>query len=414
MAWVVKITQSRTPDPDSVGTQGYSRQDLWKDRLVTLQAVWDSGPPPAGSFYYHWEILDKPVGSTTTLSSTGGVGVDTVTLTPDKVTYSYRLRLTVDTGGAGKVQTFILCCTYSNTGVQISRGWRYPAHDEEGGEANFIEDSVNRQWLSAYEKIFEDLLSALGAGAGAVDGDVTGTMGATVVSKVQGRTIDLAASPSSGYVLQWDGSKMVLGEAPYVVPLTIDTFVPTISSLVEVGTELADVSFTATYSVLPITGTLVDDVTMVTDTLVSPFAAFTKTGPFKKLVNGATATFTLEVVKGTQTKTSTSTLTWASKIFHGPAVPAAYDATFVTALATSLVSASKAASYSDTAGALEYLYFALPASYGTPTFFVGGFEGGFSLVAIEISVTNAHGITQNYNLWRSDNPNLGTTSVVVS
>lgn len=80
---------------------------------------------------------------------------------------------------------------------------------------------------------------------------------------------------------------------------------------------------------------------------------------------------------------------------------------------TTRTQAARSTTFSVNAGAGQYIYFALPKRYGTPTFNVGGFDGGFSLVA-EYSHTNKSGYQETYCLYRSDNANLGQTTVKVS
>ena len=63
-----------------------------------------------------------------------------------------------------------------------------------------------------------------------------------------------------------------------------------------------------------------------------------------------------------------------------------------------------------TAGAGEYMLFAFPKRLGIPTFWVGGFEGGFESPET-VSVTNTNGWTEDYYAWRSENANLGATEV---
>ena len=60
----------------------------------------------------------------------------------------------------------------------------------------------------------------------------------------------------------------------------------------------------------------------------------------------------------------------------------------------------------------EYIYFAIPVSYGEAIAYVGGFEGGFEIPQ-QITVTNEYNST-DYYLYRSTNPKLGNTTVVVS
>lgn len=63
-----------------------------------------------------------------------------------------------------------------------------------------------------------------------------------------------------------------------------------------------------------------------------------------------------------------------------------------------------------TTGAGEYMLFAFPKRLGIPTFWVGGFEGGFESPET-VSVTNSNGWTEDYYAWRSTNSNLGETVV---
>ena len=65
------------------------------------------------------------------------------------------------------------------------------------------------------------------------------------------------------------------------------------------------------------------------------------------------------------------------------------------------------------AGATQVIVYALPARYGTPNFNVGGFDGGFHLAAA-INFENSSGFTEAYNVWVSDNPGLGNTTVKVA
>jgi len=65
-----------------------------------------------------------------------------------------------------------------------------------------------------------------------------------------------------------------------------------------------------------------------------------------------------------------------------------------------------------TAGSGEYLLYATPTRLGAVTFFFGGFEGGM-LSPETVSITNINGSVEDYLVYRSANPNLGVTSLVV-
>lgn len=68
--------------------------------------------------------------------------------------------------------------------------------------------------------------------------------------------------------------------------------------------------------------------------------------------------------------------------------------------------------FTTNADANQYIYYAFPARYGTPKFYVDGFIGGFHEF-LPINVTNSFGYTEKYSVWRSDNKSLGETTVRV-
>lgn len=74
---------------------------------------------------------------------------------------------------------------------------------------------------------------------------------------------------------------------------------------------------------------------------------------------------------------------------------------------------SRAKTFTVNAAAGQHIYYAFPASWGTPTFKVGGFEGGFSLLTTFDHI-NASGATVSYSVYKSTNAGLGNTTVEVS
>ena len=78
------------------------------------------------------------------------------------------------------------------------------------------------------------------------------------------------------------------------------------------------------------------------------------------------------------------------------------------------ISSSRVKTFTVTAGAGEYIYYIIRAALGTPTFTVGGFEGGFTLVGNDVVHTNSRSFSETYDVWRSDLANLGATTVVVT
>lgn len=79
---------------------------------------------------------------------------------------------------------------------------------------------------------------------------------------------------------------------------------------------------------------------------------------------------------------------------------------------TKVLASSRNRTFTANAGSGQYIYYALPVSMGTPIFFVGGFEGGFDLLHT-FNYTNKLGYSENYNVYKSTNSGLGTTSVEV-
>lgn len=173
-------------------------------------------------------------------------------------------------------------------------------------------------------------------------------------------------------------------------------------------------------------GETVDDVTLTWDwnkapdalTLDGAAVAKGEDGAFPKsaaLTNqGLTKdrTYTLQATDARGAKSSkTTSVTFRYKAYWGVgAADATVDSAFLLGLAGSALTDSKARDFTVTAGDGEHIFYAIPASLGTPSFFVGGFEGGFSKVKT-IDHTNASGATASYDVYMSDNAGLGQTAV---
>ena len=89
-----------------------------------------------------------------------------------------------------------------------------------------------------------------------------------------------------------------------------------------------------------------------------------------------------------------------------------YDSAFIMSLSKEL-SSSRGKTFTVNCGEGQHIYYCIPTSFGTPTFTVGGFSGGFSKVQ-NIQFTNGNGHTESYDIWKSTNSNLGNTTVTVS
>lgn len=185
---------------------------------------------------------------------------------------------------------------------------------------------------------------------------------------------------------------------------------------VEIGATVTNPAFTASYTGGPATSaSITDSESNPALTLSSPYTAGTMPHSYNKSTNNASVSFTLSAHKGSIVDTSQVSYAWRPRAYWGVSSNASgSNEAFIEALSSSALAASRATTLSLTAGTGEYIYYAYPASYGAATFTVGGFEGGFDLVSALIVVTNTNGVTQNYRLYRSTNPSLGATTVVVS
>lgn len=109
----------------------------------------------------------------------------------------------------------------------------------------------------------------------------------------------------------------------------------------------------------------------------------------------------------------TASLTFLNGVYYGvSAAPEAYYSAFILGLTKELRS-SKKSSISVNAGEGQYIYYCLPTRFGTCSFTVGGFSGGFTLVDT-LSFTNASGYEEDYYIYKSDNAELGSTSVTIA
>lgn len=202
--------------------------------------------------------------------------------------------------------------------------------------------------------------------------------------------------------------------ASYIVAAFDITGFSTSMTTREVGQAATTPAFTATFNRTPTAATLTNNSDAESKNVVGTPTSFSSSNTFTSSTNNASVTFTLTASEGGNTDTATTSVAWRPRVYYGATAVVVDTEVEIEALASSALASSRAATLSLTAGSGEYLFYAFPSSYGTPTFTVGGFSGGFSLVASAVSVTNAYGVTQNYDVWRSDNPNLGSVSVVVT
>lgn len=221
---------------------------------------------------------------------------------------------------------------------------------------------------------------------------------------------------------------------PFSAPLTYDqisaAFAATLlgGGLVEVGASVITPAFTSVRN-YPVTGaTLTNNVdaesvnvtvamngggSTSNPAVPTTSNSFSSAGTFLLATYGEAVTFTLTAVTAFATKTATATFTAVQRVYYGVAISPFFVEAFIESLPF-LLTNTKNGSYVFTAGAGEKFYLAYRSAYGASNFNVGGFEGGMSLVASAVPITNGAGFTENYDVYATDTANLGTTTVVVS
>ena len=123
-------------------------------------------------------------------------------------------------------------------------------------------------------------------------------------------------------------------------------------------------------------------------------------------------TYTLNATyAGTITKTKSVSIKFYNGIYYGKSTSTTYDSTLINSL-QQVLSDNKNRDITVTANEDEYIYYCIPSRLGTPTFIVNGFSGGFARVNTLV-YTNSSGYGENYDIYRSDNDNLGETTITI-
>lgn len=195
-----------------------------------------------------------------------------------------------------------------------------------------------------------------------------------------------------------------LGDLMYI-PISI-TSLTNNKNTVEMGTTITDVVLNWNYNKVPKALTLDNetlDVNLKTKTLSGQNITSNKTYTLK-------ATDERNAVA-----TKTTSITFLNGVYYGIGDDLEIDSItnqFILSLTKTLQS-SKAKAFTVNAGESKYIYYAVPSRYGTPTFKIGGFEGGFGKLGT-FNFINGSGYAENYDVYKSSNSNLGNTTVVVS
>ena len=125
-----------------------------------------------------------------------------------------------------------------------------------------------------------------------------------------------------------------------------------------------------------------------------------------------TTTYTLAATSNSNVeKSKSATITFANGVYYGKSTTSTYDSALISGL-TKQLSNSKDRTITVNAGAGEYIFYCIPSRLGACSFNVGGFDGGFSKVAT-VNFTNSDNYQENYDIYKSDNANLGNTNVTI-
>lgn len=185
-------------------------------------------------------------------------------------------------------------------------------------------------------------------------------------------------------------------------PISIEMFTNNVNT-VEMGQTVTDVTLSWSYNKTPTTakldGTLID------------VSATSKSLTGQTITSNKTYTLAVTDERDASANKTTS-ISFLNGVYWGVALDSTLNSAFILALNKGLQS-NRSKTFTVNAGVGQYIYYACPARYGACKFNVGGFDGGFSLVST-ISFKNASGYTEDYYVYKSDNANLGSTTVKVS
>lgn len=220
-------------------------------------------------------------------------------------------------------------------------------------------------------------------------------------------------------VPKFNGTSIVWAAYNASFSFAIASFSDALSSTIEIGAgtwkAIGAITFTATYTNGPATGGYVSKSGWSNLNMTNSYLGPTSNAEAVSYPAVAgTVQFTLNATNGTDSPTSVITHTFYNRRFWGVStVTSGFTEADVEGFASNELSNSKAKTFTVAPGAVEYIVFAYPSRLGTATFTVGGFEGGFNPPET-VSITNASGYTENYYVYRSANPNLGSTSVTTT
>lgn len=189
------------------------------------------------------------------------------------------------------------------------------------------------------------------------------------------------------------------------------TYEPVNISIMQLSTSTAEVGSMVDVAIHVVTDKTAAKIEIFRGGSSSPVGSVVDNVSVTAVVSNVNADTTFRAV-ATDDRGHEAELSKTIHFYNGVYVGVGDADTLISSLTKSLQS-GRASTFTVTAGVNEHVLYACPMRYGTPTFKVGGFEGGFALVEENISYTNPSGYTEAYQLWWSTNANLGTITVEV-
>lgn len=184
-------------------------------------------------------------------------------------------------------------------------------------------------------------------------------------------------------------------------PIEITRFSHSVGT-VEVGNVVNNITFTMTFSEEAVSLTLNGEPIEIGTYYVLSGQTITDTTEFTLIAKDRWGN-----VDSAQT-----TVTFGHGLYYGVDVMTdTFTSDWILGLSKQ-IRANRNTTFSVSAADEEYVYFALPADYGVPTFEVGGFAGGFAKVGT-IQFVNSHDHEASYDIYRSDNDGLRNLTVEV-
>jgi len=224
-----------------------------------------------------------------------------------------------------------------------------------------------------------------------------------------------ASGVPNGYVVTATGG-VAHWAPPAVGPLVFEITI--FGSLTSPGPQVGETlaaEFTAAFSEPATSASLVDS-EGANDPIALPATSPISPNPYTKTAIGENVSYTLNASGADGSDSATVTIYWLEFVRFGAlADPGIYDETFIENLPNSNLVLNPQGSYGYNAGPTDFCFFAVLESYGltSANFIQGVFPMSISKVAAAVPVTNTQGITETFDVWRSDNQGLGTFNMGV-